>query len=374
MTEFILEVNDKPYKNFKSASISRSMETLSGTFEFVATIDNFNNFPIKLQDSVRVLLDNTPLLTGFIELVGPSYSNESHEIRLAGRDKTADVIDSSVLSAVTYSPNITLKNIIERLLSGNNITDIKVIDLVSPKSFKEGDIIEGEIGDTIFDVIDKYCAKRQVLATTDGDGNIIITRGATDELLVKLIHKNINISDKLSGRQNNILSASASYSMENRFHAYIIKSQMNLTAINKLPGKRSAEVIVDQEGGAIDKDVRRTRDLIISSDTSNNAQTADERGVWEANIRRARAFNYDCTVQGFYADETNKILWEPNKLVQVEDEKCDVSGQLLIKNVTYSFSESGSLTSMGLGYRDSFTLEANQKAIDARSNSFGLNI
>lgn len=374
MPQIILEVEGKPYTNFLSANVSRSMETLSGTFEFIATIDNFNNFPIKLQDPVRVLIDDIPILTGFVEMVEPSYTNNSHQIRLAGRDKTADVVDSSALSNVNYTPNITLKTIIQRLLIGNNITDIKVIDNAQPAIFKEGDIISGEDEQTLFEIIDKYCAKRQVLATSDGNGDIVIIRGADEELPGALIHKNINLLNFLSGRQNNILSASATYNMQDRFHAYIVRSQMNLSALNATSAKRSAEEIVLQEGGSIDNDVRRTRDFILSADTSNNSQTATERATWEANVRRTRSFNYNCTVQGFFANEPKKILWEPNKLIQVEDEKADVSGQLLIKSVNYSFSEEGSLTSMECGYKDSFTLEANQKAIEASSNAFGLNI
>lgn len=373
--EIILEVNDQPYQNFKSVNVNRSMETLSGTFDFVATIDSFKNFPIKLQDRARVLINNIPLITGFIEVVEPSYTNNSHEIRLSGRDLTADVVDSSVLSNVNYSPNITLLSIVKNLIRGNNL-DIKVIDKVDPaaKIFKLGDIVGGEVGQNMFEIIDKYCTKRQVLATTDGNGNIILTRASKEVVPIVLTQISQNGLNPFNKRKNNILSASASYSMENRFHSYIVKSQLNPTALNISGGKASSESIVQQNGGTIDNEVRNTRDFVLSADISNSSQTANERAIWEANVRRARGFTYNCTVQGYFVDKERTIIWEPNKLVQVEDEKTDVSSQLLILGVNYSFSRKGSLVNMEMGYRDSFTLNAEQEAIEAKSNLFGFDI
>lgn len=57
MSGITLEVNGRPYDNFKDVTVEKSMQTLCGKFDFIATITSVKDFPIKLQDSVRVLLD-----------------------------------------------------------------------------------------------------------------------------------------------------------------------------------------------------------------------------------------------------------------------------------------------------------------------------
>ncbi len=56
-----LEVNEVPYTNFKSVSISRSMQNLSSSFDIVATINTFQDFPIKLQAEVLLKIENKKL-------------------------------------------------------------------------------------------------------------------------------------------------------------------------------------------------------------------------------------------------------------------------------------------------------------------------
>jgi len=52
----IVEINGIPYQNFKSVNVTRSIDAITGTFEVVATINNFDDFPIRLQDQVRTFI------------------------------------------------------------------------------------------------------------------------------------------------------------------------------------------------------------------------------------------------------------------------------------------------------------------------------
>jgi len=393
----VLKVNGNPYKNFISAIANRQMDAISGSYDFVATIDSFKNFPIKIQDKVVVEVNGTSVVTGFIEDVEPSYTSDSHQIRLSGRDRTTDVITSSIKKPVSFKEGL-LRDIIFKLLNNNGIPvkNIKsseagnvenqgfigIIDLAEPEKFNKNDIQDAVVGENLFEVINKYCKKRQVLASTDGFANIVLTRASKKTLPIKLIHKDItrlgNLIEDVSGttiltRQNNVLSGSARFSTEDRFNSYTVISQSNITGGNNvLPIPSST--IVSQSGIAIDEEIRKTRSLVISADTSNTSQTAEARAIWEANVRRARSQIYTCTVQGFSIKEGSDQIWEPNRLVQVEDDKTDIDSELLIRSVSYSFNSEGSKTKMELITPDAFTLEANQKALEARSNKFGLNI
>jgi len=381
----LVQINGVDYENFISVTARRSIETITGTFEAVATIDKFGNFPIKLQDTVRILVEGQSVINGFIEVIEPSYDNTSHTIRLAGRDKTADVIDSSVKAPFSLSPSkgtITLKTTIEKLLEGNGI-NIGVIDLVNPKPFGAGDTLDAEVGQNMFEVIDKYCQKRQVLATTDGNGNIVIARGSTNLIGARLVHRDTNLVSPTPQtdlgpefppitRENNILSASARYSMAERFNEYAVLSQSNLGSLLSAAIASNTSSIVDQPGSAKDTDVRASRFLSIPADTSNDVNTSVDRAIWEANVRRSRGFSYQCSVQGFLATEDQ--IWAPNFLVSVKDGKADIDSQLLIKTVEYNSSDAGTVTTLEMSYKDSFNLQAERSVIDSRSNKFGVDV
>ena len=360
--EITLLVNDVPYKNFKSHIINRAINTMSGEFESVATLDNSERFPIKMQDRVQVLIRDIPVITGFIEEIVPEYDDSSYDIVLAGRDVTCDSIDSSALDNVSYSPKVSLKSAIEKLFSGNGI-NIPVIDRAGTQDFKFQNTFEGDDGQNIGEILKKYAKLAQVVINTDGKGNLVIDRASKELLPVKLIHE-------IGGRFNNILSARSRFNIYNRFHGYVVSSQEGggFSQGNKAP----IEKIISQTGGATDSFMRRSRDLVLSLEDLDTTQTADERARWEANIRRSQSIEYRCEVSGFFIEEGSDILWEPNKLVSIFDERCFIDSEMLIKSVKYTYDISGGRkTFLVLGPKDSFTLQAEQDQRDARANIIG---
>ena len=367
-----IRINNSIYSNFKSINVALSMETLSGAFDAVATIDQFSNFPIKIGDNVEILVNDQKVLTGFIEELEPRYSADSHEISLSGRSKTADVIDSSLVDNLEIKGDITLKAVIEKILTINSITGINVIEATNIDPFVKGETISAESGEGLFDIIDKYCQKRQVLATTNGDGDIVLTRSSADNLNAQLIFRtkksltqNItnqlitnqtNFLNKLSinKRENNILSANAFYSTKNRYYKYIVRTQDNMNGINDLGISINGLSSVSKKGEAIDDLIRTTRSIVISADDANTTETAKNKAIWEANIRKARTFEYTCNVQGFMAN--NNDLWLPNKLVKVEDNFMSINDFYIIKSVAFNYSLDGSITQIKLVNKNSYTL------------------
>ena len=408
-----LEAKGIPYSNFISANVFTSVQTLSSTFDFLATMSKANDFPIKLQDSIRVLIDGKAVLTGIVEVLEPFYSVDSsgsaeEGIKVQGRSITSDVVMSSLVGPLVMAPgfgSISLKSVVEKILGINGLP-IKVIDISGSDPFSEGELLSqsglsslqsglssfsagdkivAKVGENLFDVINKYCEKRQALATTDGDGNIVLTRGGSGSLKAKLTSRRNTFTGGLQGvistaagqpntRENNILSARARYSDEDRFNRYIVRTQQNLSAMNEVLAKINNESVVDQSGEAFDRGIRTSRATVLPSDSSNSNQTAKQRAIWEANIKRSRGFNFSCSVQGFVAEQDTGRIWAPNNLVQVQDDFSDINSTLLIKDVRYIFSlNNGSITEMNLSYNDSFTLNAQQGPVSQRTNKFGAN-
>lgn len=363
-----LEVNGNRFDGFTEVSVFRSVETISGSFSFSATNDDVVSFPIEAGNACKVFINNDDIIDGFVESLQVSYDAGIHSISINGRDKTADVIDSSVVGKKEFVGPISLKDIIETALSGNEIPGISVINQAgSIARFKEGEFFSAEIGTTVFEFIEKYARKRQVLLTTDGSGNIVLARAGTDTAITTL--QNIK-----GGTENNILSANINYDFTQRFNKYTMESQLNPSAFSFGADVDNANV-VNQSGTDTDDKIRESRQLQIMSGSSDDSGDLANLATWHANLRRARSVDYSIVVQGFHQDEALTRLWIPNQLVQIVDEFADVSATLLIRSVEYNFNlTNGSTTIISLVDKDAYTLEANISNAEERVNKKGTNL
>ena len=344
-----LEIKGIEYGGFTSASSFRSIESISGAFNFRASSTKNIPFPAKIGDECRVLIDGKPVNNGFIEGVSPSYSGQNHELIITGRDKTADMIDSSTLNKNNFQGTVLLSDIIKQALEAGSITGIEVIDNAPlTRPFNEADVQASDVGESIFEFCDRYARKLQVLLTGDGNGNIVITRSGTAKTATGLFNV-------VGGTKNNILSASASYSSTDVFNKYVIKSQSSLSSLNA-QGSVPPSQAVDQSGTSIDDTVRKSRQLEITPPASMSSEDAANYALWQRNVRRARAFTASIIVHGHKQGDGS--LWQPNMLVDLHDDFLGRKGTFLIKSVTNNVdNDKGETTSLELVERDAYTLE-----------------
>ncbi len=364
-----LEVGGVEYEGFTEISVIRSIGAISGSYSFKTTSDEKISLPIQEGQSCRVLIDEIPVINGFIETVDIDYGATTHNIEIAGRDKTMDVIDCSTLTK-ELSGTLSLETVIRKILDGNGLQDIQVINQVSGlKSFKDGDIESAEVGEMLFEYMEKYSRKRQVLLTGDGDGNIVITRSGTTEAQTALL----NVVD---GANNNILSGKGSYSGTDLFNTYTVRSQLNPIALINA-GSISTTELVNQSGVATDSNVRSTRILEIRPDQSGSNEDSKQLALWTKNIKRAKSFNYTAVVQGHYQDEAKTRLWGPNEIVSISDDfvgmTSQLNAQMLIDTVEYKLGlDGGSTTSITCVDKNAYTLQAEQDLRDSRANDLGI--
>ncbi len=363
-----LEVNGSRFDGFTDISVNRNVENISGSFLFTATSDNVTTFPIEVGSPCRVFIANDSVIDGFVESVQVSYDAGTHSLSIAGRDRTADVIDSSVVGKKEFVGPIGLVDIITRTLTDNGIEGISVTDTTGGiASFKEGEFFSAEIGSTVFEFIEKYARKRQVLLTTDGDGNIVLARAGKTSAIATL--QNIK-----NGVDNNILSGNINYDFTQRFNKYTMESQQNPSALS-FGADVSVPNVPVQTGTDTDDHIRSSRQLQIMTGSSDTGGDLKNLATWHANLRRIRSADYSVVVQGFHQDEAATTLWIPNILVQVVDNFADVSATLLIKSVEYNFNiTAGSTTTINLVDKDAYTLEANISSAEERVNSKGSNL
>lgn len=358
MSNIFLEINGDRFFGFTNISITKSMENFCNTFSFsTSAIDDKGNvvdLPIRMQDKARIFVDDNLVLTGYVEIINIDYSAKSHSINYQGRDITGDLVDSSIIKKqysiknfVRLAQKVLIDNDISNIKIINNVVDLpEIVDVNSLDSdiFIFDEKIEAEAHDTIISFLDSYVKKVQALLMTNSQGNIEIARESN-------IINNLLLISKRNNQSNNILSANLLVNSTTRFYETKCISQM----ANIFFGESS----VRQESFSYDKLVRNNRRLIIIDDKFSKTQELDRLANWTRNMNIAKGLTYSCIVQGFYADEKSKILWEPNTLVQIEDDFCKINGIFLIKNVVFKQSEKGSFSELTIVNRGTFTVSEN---------------
>lgn len=367
-----LEVNGGRYTGFTKIDVSRDFKESTGKFSFEGSLRSTGVAPIKIGDTCKIFINETQFLTGYIEHLQVDYSDSNKTITLSGRDVIADLIDSTLPVGVEFKGSVTLQQVARKVLDTIGLTHVGVVTNTTIEPFGTSDLTSAAIGDKAFQFLEKYSRKRQVIATTDGKGNLLLARASTQQINSQLINS-------ITGRsQGNILNATLKYDNSKRFYKYVVYSQSNASADpNAYNSKFGVETLnavqanTNIQGQAFDNEIRKSRVHAFIAESSSQFATLNDRAKWEANIRRAEALTYTAKVSGVTATQDG-FVWQPNMLVQVIDEDCDIRAPMLIKKVSFNLSaDEGETTTLELVTKDAFTLEAERIVKDKRKNKQG---
>ena len=331
MHDVILTVNGKQYSGWETININRGIEQIAGTFELSVTekwSGNNEARPINRGESCTVKIDGEIVITGYVDDVLPSFDSSSHTLKISGRDKTADLVDCSAIYKTGAWTNTSLKTIAEDLCKPFGIGVIFVTDIGEP--FKKVSVEQGE---TVFEILERLARQRGVLLTSDGKGNLVITR-ASDNRVNTVLKEGVNI-----------LSASGTFSNRDRYSEYIGKgSHVGDNFLN-------TEEAAQPTAKVSDEDVPRYRPLIIIAEDNATIDSLKKRVTWERNVRYGRSTNLSITVAGW---KHGGHLWRPNKLVKVESSLLKANDELLISSVNYTLNQSGTVAVLTLKGKEAF--------------------
>ncbi len=340
-----LIVNGFRYEGWKSIRITRSIESIAGSFALDVS-DRWDGktapWPIAEGDECRVEINGKTVIDGFVKRRRLSASKEERSLSYEGRDRAAELVDcSAIVDAGTVSKNkwtFSNVNVFELATKIAKPFGVKVslqagLGALLTKNAK----IVMQPGDTCFEVISKIAAAVGVLVVSDGAGGIMITRTGTARA-ASLVER------------ENILTASLDSDVSNRFYRYLISSQM--------PGTDDASGEATRiQAEVFDAGVTQTaRVLLIRPDKGYSAAESKRRADWEARIRAAKADTVTIMVQGWR--QPNGELWPINALCRVRAPHfIGVEGDLLISQVEYSVGDGGNVTQISLVRPDAFTPE-----------------
>jgi len=321
---------------WKTISISRSMDTLCSSFDF-SMVDVWEGDPVELVPNLpcSVSIDDTKMVTGYIDSVKIRTGRDSHIIQVHGRDKTADLVDCSAANIPGSWKNVDVIRFFSDLIRPFGLAVTSNTSL--GEKIKDYTLASGEAP---FEAIQKICKDRAFVALSDSEGDLYITNSG-----------NLTATDKLIYGQN-IISADVEYDFVNRYSLYKVKGQKSGSGDSW--GNSTTEIY----GEATDDAIDRYRPLVITADGQITNSLANKRASWEAQTRAGRSGKLSVTIPTWR--QSNGDLWDVNLLVS-----CDLppfritpDQKLLINEIEYKQDDSaGTTCTMKLIRSDAYSPE-----------------
>lgn len=334
-----LVINGEGFVGWLDVTIEQSLNQVASTFQ-VSVTNPWQGVADVVQfvegDAVVVKESGEDVITGYIDSVSINYSATDLTITIAGRSKTADLIDCSAI----YSDG-------KGRFSGKNFLDIAKL-LAEPfgivvsvddntdigEDFRRFAIQQGE---TVYDTLVRAARMRGVLLVTDGKGDLIITQAGNETADDSLIYG------------KNILSGSRTGRFEARFSQYIFKSQSQ--------GEDGWDA--DSASAAIsvteDDEISRHRPIIIIAENQESGKALDNRAVWQKNVAKGRSKDIGYRVPGWRQSRSNQ-LWQPGLLVAVEDPIFKIASDLIITTCRFTLDNNEEeITELSLTLPEAYT-------------------
>lgn len=336
-------VNGNSFRLFKQVDVSRSLDDFLADARLTVSEQVANQSFIKAQDSIQIRFDSIPVMTGFVDSITDSETNEAHDISHRLRDVTSDIVDSTVPENVKALENVTtLKALCELVIDGLGL-QIEVIDEAGVVF--DGALKAAETGQKAGDFLQEYARKAQAFLGTDGLGRLIIRR-PSGVLATQLV-------SVPNFPRNNIENASLEIDYTERFNHYIVRSNGD-----------AKQGEIDNSGEAFDNDIRTTRRFEKIAESPMTAAECTRAAEEEANIRRIRSWGYKCQIAGA---SSNGQVWEAGRIASVKDTVRSVVGEFLIRSVTLTASGQGEIASLNMTYPDAYRPKAELTAVEERA-------
>ena len=329
-----LSIDAVDYGGWLTCEVTRSLESVSGSFS-VAITERWPGMtttrPIRCGSRCVVRVGGDTLITGYVDDIRPSYSALDHSVVISGRDTASDLVDCSAESKEWHNQQV------ERIVAdiaapfGIRITSAVAEPLGAVWKFRTQE------GETAWSAIERICRMRAVICTSDGLGNLKLTRAAT-EPAVSIIR---------GGQDGTILDANASHSHRDRFSHYVVKGQRR--------GEDNATPETSAHGLAVTQDlaVGRYRPKILIAEDQGDSGSLRDRANWECAVARGRSQSASIQVHGWR--DANKVIWSPNRRVRVHCDWLRLQDEMLVSSVRLRQSEDGTLTDLDLVHPDTFS-------------------
>lgn len=328
--KIVLLVEGQEYSGWTHIQIVRSLDALADTFDLGLVARGSSEPPphdLAEGDECQVLYDGEKLIHGWIDSISESYGAGTSTLVISGRSRAGDLVDCTAVHKPWRSTPIL--KIASDICEPFGITvSSDVTDLPTERYFK---LSEGE---TAFAAIDRLARDHGMRVVSKPDGSVLFTRTGLLRFPGVAIEHGVNV-----------VSASFTRSMEERFSKYIFKAQLAASdEVNGAAASKRFEIVDDGVG--------RYRPLVVERDGQRGSKALEEAAAWERNTRagKARQLTYEVTNPDDPSRswENAEGLWEPNTVVTVRDGYYQIDGEFLVVEARFTLDQGGTKTSLRL--------------------------
>lgn len=355
MNNVELKVDGKIFSGWTSVTVNRSIETMAGYFDLGVNVQTSTDLSSLAPGKPFTLsIDGQTVITGYTDGRRRQMGADSMKITIAGRDKTADLIDCAAIYKGGQWKKRTLEQIARDLCQPYGVAvRWELTDAESAAPFTSFTLDHSE---TVYEALGRAARARGVLITSNAAGDLVFTRA--DE----------SHSDRLVLGEN-LLSVDFDEDYRDRFSEYTVKGHGRSNG--KVGDTVDARTIASQKGSATDSAITRYRPMIILADSKIDAQSATARALREQRRRLAKSVTFEAQLDGW--TRSNGQIWMPNILAEIDASKFAIqTGPLLVSKVVLTLDDrEGVKTTLTLTPRDGFLVpvEKDRKGKSSGSNA-----
>jgi len=316
----ILEIDGEEFLLIDDVEIVSSMLALCNTFTIITMQLPETDLTAEAGKACLLKIDEEVVIDGQIDMVDIEYNTveNTHEITISGRDKTADLVDCTFEFEPNEWKELTVEDIIKNLCSPFDI-DVFIDPSAQSQVTEQIETFKINEGEYVVDSLAELCRNHAVLPLSLGDGRLTITQAGTKKT-----------EEEITTGSNIIWSKAVSNDL-NRYSDYYVKGH-DVGNDNK-----ALSDFIEPAGSYSDGGMERTRPFVIFADGPVDSGKCQLRAQWEACVRagmsRYLVYQYDSFYQKFTG-----ALWRNNLLVSIVDSKLGIDGEKLIAEVRYVLS------------------------------------
>jgi prophage tail gpP-like protein len=282
-------------------------------------------------DACVIEADGEPIITGYVDTARPVLTKDSHGIAVAGRSKTCDLVDCSVIKTGGQWVSSTIGAIARELAGPFGVAvRVDVDGAVIPH-------VQVQQGETVFALLERLARLDGLLLTDDETGALVIRRTGVARAGGALVEG------------ENIEEISATFTIANRFSVVHVKAQN--TGFDDAFGADVSEV----RASASDPAVPRYRPRLLVAEAAGGEAMARQRARWEVRRRAGRGTVADVRVAGWR--QAGGRLWRAGEQVSVRAPYLHLDRTMVVGRVVYRLDDRGSSTTLSLSLPGAFDPE-----------------
>lgn len=380
-----LLVNGQEYGGWKSVRISAGIERQARDFDLEVT-DRWpgqTDIPRRIQpgDPCQVFIGQDLVMTGYVDATPIRYDGKTVGVGVKGRSKTADLVDCCPIPSGESAPDSgggswgdvvgadgKKKNVVKPPAKSanqwrNQKMEVIAAALAAPYGVQVVTEVDTgkpipdhqvQVGETVFESIDRMMRLRHVLSTDNEKGDLVfIEVGSTGRAGTAL---------ELG---KNILTGNAALDYKGVFSEYIVKGQRagnneqfsgDVAEEEGHAEDEGTTTVTGDSATATDARAKRRRVLVIKQAGQADDGTCSDRAEYERAHRAAKALQTDYAINGWRQEDGS--LWLPNQLVRVRDGLIGFDTEMVIAEVSWILNKEGLRVEIKVGPPDGYRTKA----------------